>query len=593
MSETYDNKAINGKELAEQTLLGVASEIKREGCVSAAAFNEVVARLVALEKDVAEPNLGDRTADSLDAQSLKVGGTDVADATDHTVTFSQASSRGTAANDFASGSKLSTLFGKVKKWFADLGSAAFKNVPSSGNASSSQVVLGNDSRLSDSREPTSHTHTTNQITDFPSIPSAYTSTPNMDGIGSAGSSGRWSRGDHTHPSDTSKQDALPYCEASHCYEIDIAGSATSIRGGTPTYYSTDALFIPLQADAPSGTNWAGIFNDALDRLANKGRVIAYYSGAKTSSTTYEKYVPAAYVYRSSSASGTIEEIHFTEVLDDLHDTTTEKYHGLIREYTLKPSGWESISGTTHWPYYAEKAGDANTAVNAANDVNGVPITITKNSGGLISAIGAALIHASKADTDANGLSLTLTIDANGRVNAIGNRSIYAAVAGEAVSAYKDDNLNVIHEYYGRKQLYQWLGSSGTIGLTTGSTNVLWLEDRLGVDEYKPERKPEVHFFTVDINFIGIDISGFSSVGASLQLYTTAREGVETVQDIFLGESAIVVPAGNSSHHIVIPFQNSTPYVKFRPRLAVQFQLPLKNGVTQQCFFSRWYTSLAY
>ena len=77
MSETYDNKAVNGKELAEQTLVGVASEIKREGYVSAAAFNDVVARLVALEKAMAEQNIGDRIADSLDAQSLKVGGTDV------------------------------------------------------------------------------------------------------------------------------------------------------------------------------------------------------------------------------------------------------------------------------------------------------------------------------------------------------------------------------------------------------------------------------------------------------------------------------------------------------------------------------------
>lgn len=37
-----------------------------------------------------------------------------------------------------------------------LGTAAAKDVPASGNASSSQVVLGNDSRLSDSRTPTAH-----------------------------------------------------------------------------------------------------------------------------------------------------------------------------------------------------------------------------------------------------------------------------------------------------------------------------------------------------------------------------------------------------------------------------------------------------
>lgn len=39
-----------------------------------------------------------------------------------------------------------------------LGTAAAKDVPSSGNASTSQVVMGNDSRLSDARTPTSHTH---------------------------------------------------------------------------------------------------------------------------------------------------------------------------------------------------------------------------------------------------------------------------------------------------------------------------------------------------------------------------------------------------------------------------------------------------
>ena len=40
------------------------------------------------------------------------------------------------------------------------------------------------------------------------VPSAYTSTPNMDGSASAGSSTSWARGDHRHPSDTSKQATL-------------------------------------------------------------------------------------------------------------------------------------------------------------------------------------------------------------------------------------------------------------------------------------------------------------------------------------------------------------------------------------------------
>ena len=65
--------------------------------------------------------------------------------------------------------------------FPSLGTAAAKDVPSSGNATSSQVVMGNDSRLSDSRTPKSHTHTKSDITDFAhdhplSIESASTAT---------------------------------------------------------------------------------------------------------------------------------------------------------------------------------------------------------------------------------------------------------------------------------------------------------------------------------------------------------------------------------------------------------------------------------
>lgn len=53
-----------------------------------------------------------------------------------------------------------------------LGTAAALNIPASGDAATTEVVKGDDSRLSDARTPTSHTHTTSEITDFPTIPSA-------------------------------------------------------------------------------------------------------------------------------------------------------------------------------------------------------------------------------------------------------------------------------------------------------------------------------------------------------------------------------------------------------------------------------------
>ena len=42
---------------------------------------------------------------------------------------------------------------------------------------------------------------------IPTVPSAYTSNPAMDGTASPGSSGDWARGDHVHPSDTAKRAA--------------------------------------------------------------------------------------------------------------------------------------------------------------------------------------------------------------------------------------------------------------------------------------------------------------------------------------------------------------------------------------------------
>ena len=66
---------------------------------------------------------------------------------DNTPTFTQASTRA----NIASTESMPTILGKISKWFADLGTAAFKNVPSSGNASTSQVVMGDDTRLTDAR----------------------------------------------------------------------------------------------------------------------------------------------------------------------------------------------------------------------------------------------------------------------------------------------------------------------------------------------------------------------------------------------------------------------------------------------------------
>jgi hypothetical protein len=64
---------------------------------------------------------------------------------------------------------------------------------------------------------------------IPSVPSASTATPAMDGTASPGSSGSWSRGDHVHPSDTGKQDKIT---ASGILKGDGSGSVSAAVAGT-------------------------------------------------------------------------------------------------------------------------------------------------------------------------------------------------------------------------------------------------------------------------------------------------------------------------------------------------------------------------
>lgn len=60
------------------------------------------------------------------------------------------------------------------------------------------------SEISDDYAEKSHTHTKSQITDFPAIPAASSTTPKMDGTAAAGTETAWAKGDHVHPTDTSR-----------------------------------------------------------------------------------------------------------------------------------------------------------------------------------------------------------------------------------------------------------------------------------------------------------------------------------------------------------------------------------------------------
>lgn len=74
------------------------------------------------------------------------------------------------AGDFATAAQGSTADSAVQP--GDLGTAAVLDVPATGDAAAGEVVKGDDSRLSDARTPTAHSHTVSDVTDAGTAASA-------------------------------------------------------------------------------------------------------------------------------------------------------------------------------------------------------------------------------------------------------------------------------------------------------------------------------------------------------------------------------------------------------------------------------------
>lgn len=92
--------------------------------------------------------------------------------------------------------------------------------------------------------------------DIPTIPTASTASPQMDGTASAGTSSSWSRGDHVHPSDTTKQDVLSASQLNAVNSGITAAKVTAYDAiSVPTAY-TSSPEMDGTASAGSSTNWS-------------------------------------------------------------------------------------------------------------------------------------------------------------------------------------------------------------------------------------------------------------------------------------------------------------------------------------------------
>ena len=168
-----------------------------------------------------------------------------------------------------SDSRPPTGHGHVVADVSDAGTAATKDVASSGNAASNQVVKGDDTRLTDSRPPTSHGHVVADVSD-----AGTAATKDVASSGNAASD-QVVKGD-----DTRLTDARP--PESHGHSIDdVSGLGTSA-----------GLDVPSSGDAASDEVVKGDDTRLSDSRppTSHGHVVADVSDAGTAAT---KDVPSS------------------------------------------------------------------------------------------------------------------------------------------------------------------------------------------------------------------------------------------------------------------------------------------------------------
>lgn len=153
---------------------------------------------------------GDKTWQTLNKSAVGLGNVPNVTTNNQTPTYSAASTR----TNLTSGETLATALGKIKKWFTDLKTVAF---------------TGSYDDLSDTPTvPTKMSDLVNDSgyitgTDVPEGSAASTTIPKMDGTAAVGSETAFARGDHVHPTDTSRAPASP--------TYSTASSRTALTSG--------------------------------------------------------------------------------------------------------------------------------------------------------------------------------------------------------------------------------------------------------------------------------------------------------------------------------------------------------------------------
>lgn len=120
---------------------------------------------------------------------------------------------------------------------------------------------------------------------IPTVPSAYTSNPEMDGTASPGSSDSWARGDHVHPSDTTKANQAQLA-------TEETGSTASRAYAVGEYFCWNGLFYRVIQPISNGGTFTPGTNCVTDTVGERlGLIRTVLCSTGTSSNPVNTVIP--------------------------------------------------------------------------------------------------------------------------------------------------------------------------------------------------------------------------------------------------------------------------------------------------------------
>lgn len=123
---------------------------------------------------------------------------------------------------------------------------------------------------------------------IPAVPSASSSTPAMDGTASAGTSTAWSRGDHVHPHDTSKQDALSVAQLA---AVNSGITADNLAVNDP---SVLCMVTPIEPTLDAGSQYTSMGGCWYYKIGYRVRVHIAVSNITATTITTLWQMPTGY-----------------------------------------------------------------------------------------------------------------------------------------------------------------------------------------------------------------------------------------------------------------------------------------------------------